>query len=343
MNSVNDFNSAKAYLKSKKHKWLVTGCAGFIGSNLLEFLLEHNQEVVGLDNFSTGKQENLEDVKNKCGENWESFTFFEGDISTLEECQSAIKGVDYVLHQAALGSVPRSINDPINSNNSNVTGFLNLAWLAVQENVKKFVYASSSSVYGDDPNLPKQESVVGNPLSPYAVTKKVNELYSEVFHKAYNFPVIGIRYFNVFGKRQDPNGVYSAVIPRWVSGMIKNEEIKIFGDGETSRDFCYISNVVQMNILAALSSNENANGQVFNCAYSDRTTLNELFDAIKEGLSKSYDHVSNIEAKYEDFRKGDIRHSHANIKKAQELLGYKPTHSIRDGLKEALSWYVDYV
>lgn len=340
---MREFLRQSQYLKSNQHRWLVTGCAGFIGSNLTEFLLLHNQIVIGVDNFSTGKQENLDDIKKCVGKSWSNFYFSQGDIVDPEICKNALDGVDYVLHQAALGSVPRSIKDPIISNNSNVTGFLNLIWQAKESGVKKFVFASSSSVYGDDKNLPKVEETVGNPLSPYAVTKKVNELYANVFFRTYDFPIVGIRYFNVFGKRQDPNGAYAAVIPRWVKAMAGKEGVVIFGDGETSRDFCYIKNVIEMNILAALSENESSYGEVFNCAYADRTTLNDLFKLIKDGLVNSYPHLSNFEAEYQDFRAGDITHSHACIDKANHFFGYEPEYSISKGLTEALTWYQDNI
>jgi UDP-N-acetylglucosamine 4-epimerase len=337
---VSEFENLKEKLKNNKYTWLVTGCAGFIGSNLTEYLLSHGQGVVGLDNFSTGKRENLDDIKKVVGEkSWSQFRFIEGDVSDLNACLAATKEIDYVLHQAALGSVPRSIKDPITSHNSNVNGQLNMLWAAKENGVKNFVYASSSSVYGDHPALPKVEDQIGLQLSPYAVTKHVNELYGKVFKKSYDLNSIGIRYFNVFGKRQDPESIYAAVIPKWVKAMLNNDEVSIFGDGETSRDFCYIENVIQMNLLAAMTDNSEAYGEVFNCACHDRTDLNTLFGYVKEGLSKYQSSVSDIEINYKDFRPGDIRHSHANIDKANSLLGYKPTHMIGDGLRASLEWY----
>lgn len=334
------FSKQCEHLKDHQYTWLVTGCAGFIGSNLTEFLLLHNQIVVGVDNFSTGKQKNLDDIHANVNEKYNNFKFIEGDIVELNICEQAIAGADFILHQAALGSVPRSIENPINTNNSNVTGFLNMLWQAKKADVKKFVFASSSSVYGDDKNLPKIEQTVGTPLSPYAVTKKVNELYAHVFCETYGIPTIGIRYFNVFGKRQDPEGAYAAVIPKWIKAMIDGDEISIFGDGETSRDFCYVKNVIQMNILAALSDNPKANGEVFNCAVSNRTTLTDLFNLLKNGLSSHHPSISDIKAQYKDFRAGDIAHSHANINKSSQILGYMPEYNLKQGLEEALDWYM---
>lgn len=322
--------------------WLVTGVAGFIGSNLLEALLLLNQRVVGLDNFATGHQRNLDEVEGLVSEEqWHNFTFIKGDIRDAETCKKAVSGVDYVLHQAALGSVPRSIADPITTNSANVTGFLNMLQSSKEEGVKSFTYAASSSTYGDHPALPKVEANIGNPLSPYAVTKYVNELYADVFARTYDFKSIGLRYFNVFGKRQDPDGAYAAVIPKWTASLIKNEEIYINGDGETSRDFCFIENTVQMNILAATASEE-AKNQVYNVAVGDRTTLNNLFNSIKAALQENKI-LAGIEPTYRDFRAGDVRHSQADISKAVNFLGYTPEFKILDGLQKAMPWYVQFI
>ncbi|NOJ20342.1 NAD-dependent epimerase/dehydratase family protein [Vibrio jasicida] len=318
--------------------WLVTGVAGFIGSNLLEKLLKLNQTVVGLDNFATGHQHNLDEVKGLVSEaQWDRFTFIEGDIRDPKACQQAVQGVDYVLHQAALGSVPRSIADPLTTNAANITGFLNMLDAARQEEVKSFTYAASSSTYGDHPALPKVEENIGNPLSPYAVTKYVNELYAGVYARTYGFKTIGLRYFNVFGRRQDPNGAYAAVIPKWTAAMINGEDVFINGDGETSRDFCYINNVVQMNLLAATAQDE-AKDEVYNVAVGDRTTLNDLFYSIKNALNENGFEVS-AEPIYREFRAGDVRHSQADISKSEVRLQYNPTNKIADGIIEAVSWY----
>ena len=320
--------------------WLITGVAGFIGSNLLEKLLLLNQKVIGLDNFATGHQYNLDEVKTLVDEaQWDRFTFINGDIRDFATCQKAVKGVDYVLHQAALGSVPRSINDPLTTNAANITGFLNMLTAAKEEQVKSFTYAASSSTYGDHPALPKVEENIGNPLSPYAVTKYVNELYAGVFAKTYGFKTIGLRYFNVFGKRQDPNGAYAAVIPKWTSAMINNEKVFINGDGETSRDFCFIENTVQMNILAATASDE-AKDQVYNVAVGDRTTLNDLYHSIQSALAEN-DIQHTTEPTYRDFRVGDVRHSQADISKAKNKLGYLPAFVIKQGVCEAMPWYIN--
>src|SRR5690554_5341431 len=319
--------------------WLITGVAGFIGSNLLEKLLKLGQTVVGLDNFATGHQYNLDEVKGEVTpEQWAKFTFIEGDITNIEDCHKACKGVDYVQHQAALGSVPRSIADPITTNANNISGFLNMLVAARDANVTSFTYAASSSTYGDHPALPKVEDNIGKPLSPYAVTKYVNELYADVFAKTYGFNAIGLRYFNVFGKRQDPNGAYAAVIPTWTAAMLQGEQVFINGDGETSRDFCYIANTVQMNILAAVAEDK-AKNQVYNCAVGDRTTLNDLYQAIKKALENLNVTVTPNEPEYRDFRAGDVRHSQADVSKAQELLGYAPSHRIGEGIEEAMPWY----
>lgn len=336
-----EYERIKEELKENPQKWLVTGCAGFIGSNLVETLLELNQTVIGLDNFSTGYQHNLDDIKkNVTLEQWKRFDFIMGDIRNLDDCHKAVHGVDIVLHQAALGSVPRSIDNPINTNDSNVTGYLNLLTSAKDNNVKRFVYASSSSVYGDSKELPKVESQTGSLLSPYAVTKMLNELYAGVFYKTYGVETIGLRYFNVFGKRQDPEGAYAAVIPKWIGSLLKDEDVYINGDGETSRDFTYIKNVVQANILAATTTNEKSYGEVFNTAIGGRETLNNLYKVINKGLAKNISNFKIKKAIYRDFRAGDIRHSNANIDKMKELLGYNPTHSLDAGLDESITWYI---
>lgn len=322
--------------------WLVTGVAGFIGSNLLETLLKLNQIVVGLDNFSTGHQHNLDEVKGLVSEEqWQRFRFINGDIRDYGTCEYAIKGVEYVLHQAALGSVPRSIADPITTNASNITGFLNMLQAAKEEQVKSFTYAASSSTYGDHPALPKMEENIGSPLSPYAVTKYVNELYAGVYARTYGFKTIGLRYFNVFGKRQDPNGAYAAVIPKWAAAMIKNEEIFINGDGETSRDFCYIENVVQMNILAA-TAEDDAKDEVYNVAVGGRTTLLDLFNALSLALNNN-NKIYTRKPIHRDFRAGDVRHSQADINKAATKLGYIPQYAIMDGIAKAIPWYIDSI
>lgn len=329
-------------LKQNPKTWLVTGVAGFIGSNLLETLLSNNQSVVGLDNFSTGHHHNLEQVKAAVSnDQWDSFSLVEGDIRDLKTCESACQGVDYVLHQAALGSVPRSIEDPITTNENNISGYLNMLVAAKNAGVSRFVYAASSSTYGDHPDLPKVEDKIGKPLSPYAVTKVVNELYADVFAKTYDFKTIGLRYFNIFGRRQDPEGAYAAVIPKWVAAIMSGETVYINGDGETSRDFCYIENVMQMNILAATTDNPEAVDQVYNVALNHRTSLNELFNFIQAKLKARLPELKETQPVYRDFRAGDVRHSQADISKAQNLLGYAPTHVIDQGLEEAMDWYVN--
>ena len=336
------YNEVKKELLAEPKVWLVTGVAGFIGSNLLETLLLLNQAVVGLDNFATGHQHNLDEVKTLVtNEQWARFRFIEGDIRNLEDCQQAVHGVDYVLHQAALGSVPRSIADPITSNAANITGFLNMLVAARDAEVKSFTYAASSSTYGDHPALPKVEENIGNPLSPYAVTKYVNELYANVFARTYGFKCIGLRYFNVFGKRQDPNGAYAAVIPKWTAAMINGEDVFINGDGETSRDFCFIDNTVQANILAAVAPDE-AKDQVYNVAVGDRTTLNDLFSAIQQALNANEITLDKAPV-YRDFRAGDVRHSQADVSKAMQLLGYLPTHVIKQGIASAMPWYINFM
>lgn len=334
----NRYDATLEYLHATPKRWLVTGVAGFIGSNLLETLLLNGQEVVGLDNFATGFQENLDEVKTQVGNLWSKSQFIEGDIRNLDDCRAACEGVDYVLHQAALGSVPRSINDPITTNSTNIDGFLNMLVAARDSKVKSFTYAASSSTYGDHPGLPKVEEVIGKPLSPYAVTKYVNELYADVFAKTYGFKTIGLRYFNVFGKRQNPNGAYAAVIPKWAAAMISNQKVSINGDGKTSRDFCYIKNAVQANILAATANDESKN-QVFNVAVGDRTELNHLFACIRDTLAENG--VRYIaDPLYQDFRSGDVRHSQADIDKARDLLGYEPKYRLQEGIKEAMPWYL---
>ena len=319
--------------------WLITGVAGFIGSNLLEELLLLNQKVVGLDNFATGFQHNLDEVQGLVNEDqWQNFTFIEGDIRNLDDCQAACIGVDYVLHQAALGSVPRSIAEPINTNHTNISGYLNMLVAARDATVASFTYAASSSTYGDHPALPKVEDAIGNPLSPYAVTKYVNELYADVFARTYNFKTIGLRYFNIFGKRQTPDGAYAAVIPKWTAAMIAGDEVFINGDGDTSRDFNFIENAVQANILAATATEE-AKNQVYNVAVGGRTTLNTLFSALKEHLSVNGVSYTQ-EPVYRDFREGDVRHSQADISKIQNALGYDPQFDIIQGIKKAMPWYV---
>jgi UDP-N-acetylglucosamine 4-epimerase len=336
------YESIKQELLIEPKVWLVTGVAGFIGSNLLETLLQLNQNVVGLDNFATGHQRNLDEVKSLVSaDKWARFKFILGDIRCLEDCQRAVVGVDYVLHQAALGSVPRSIADPITSNAANISGFLNMLVAARDAGVKSFTYAASSSTYGDHPALPKVEENIGNPLSPYAVTKYVNELYANVFARTYGFKCIGLRYFNVFGKRQDPDGAYAAVIPKWTAAMIKGEDVYINGDGETSRDFCFIENTVQANILAATASEE-AKGEVYNVAVGDRTTLNDLFNAIKEALESNSIMVMHSPI-YRDFRAGDVRHSQADVAKITRLLGYLPSHDINQGITKAMPWYIKFM
>lgn len=327
-------------LPKKSKKWLVTGVAGFIGSNLLEQLLLLNQVVIGLDNFATGHQHNLDEVKRLVSaEQWDGFKFIEGDIRKLDDCKQACEGVDYVLHQAALGSVPRSLNDPITTNSVNIDGFLNMLVAARDAKVQNFVYAASSSTYGDHPALPKVEGFIGNPLSPYAVTKYVNELYADVFQRSYGFNSIGLRYFNVFGKRQDPNGSYAAVIPKWIATMIDGEEVFINGDGETSRDFCFIENTVQANLLAATTLDAESLNQVYNVAVSGRTTLNMLFDLlVKSLLENGVSYQSS--PMYRDFRSGDVRHSQADVSKIQNLLGYRPKFDINSGIAKSMPWYV---
>ncbi|WP_235040400.1 NAD-dependent epimerase/dehydratase family protein [Vreelandella profundi] len=327
-------------LPKNSKTWLITGVAGFIGSNLLETLLKLDQEVVGLDNYATGHQRNLDEVKSLVSiDQWARFNFIKGDIRNLDDCQKACEGVDYVLHQAALGSVPRSINDPITTNGTNINGFLNMLVAARDAQVDSFTYAASSSTYGDHPGLPKVEDIIGKPLSPYAVTKYVNELYADVFAKTYDFQTIGLRYFNVFGKRQDPNGAYAAVIPKWTAAMIKGEDVFINGDGETSRDFCFIDNTIQMNLLAATTENVDAKNLVYNVALGDRTTLNELFAAIQKALKVNGIYYPKTQ-QHRAFRSGDVRHSQADIGRATKYLGYRPEFKIEKGIDLAMPWYI---
>lgn len=335
------YTKIRTELASYPKKWLITGVAGFIGSSLLEALLQLNQTVVGLDNFATGHRRNLDDVCSQVSaEQWQRFTFIEGDIRSQEDCRKSVDRVDFVLHQAALGSVPRSIEDPVTSNSANITGFLNMLVAARDEGCKRFVYAASSSTYGDHPGLPKVEDRIGKPLSPYAVTKYVNELYADVFARTYGMECIGLRYFNVFGPRQDPDGAYAAVIPKWVAAILKGDPVYINGDGETSRDFCYVQNVVQANLLAATTISPDAINQIYNIAVGDRTSLNDLFNHICENLLQSIPDLSDSKPVYRDFRAGDVRHSLASIEKAASLLGYRPSHRISDGLTLAMAWYI---
>jgi UDP-N-acetylglucosamine/UDP-N-acetylgalactosamine 4-epimerase len=363
------YEQIQTQLRQTPKTWLVTGVAGFIGSNLLETLLTLDQRVVGLDNFATGHQRNLDEVQSLVTPaQWANFHFIEGDIRQLEDCQKAMtwqspvgahpRGrspesdaipVDYVLHQAALGSVPRSLADPITTNATNVTGFLNMLVAARDAKVQSFTYAASSSTYGDHPALPKMEENIGKPLSPYAVTKYVNELYADVFARSYGFDTIGLRYFNVFGPRQDPNGAYAAVIPKWTAALLKGEPVYINGDGETSRDFTYVANAVQANLLAATATSPEARNQVYNVAVGDRTTLNELFFALRDSLTQivkqteALASIANAQPTYRGFRDGDVRHSQAEIEKASARLFYKPTHSIKRGIINSTTWYLsDY-
>ncbi|MBA6257099.1 MULTISPECIES: NAD-dependent epimerase/dehydratase family protein [unclassified Colwellia] len=336
------FSEVKIQLEQTPKKWLVTGVAGFIGSNILETLLKLGQTVVGLDNFATGHQHNLDEVQSQVSaEQWVKFTFIKGDIRNFDDCQKAVSGVDYILHQAALGSVPRSIADPILTNAANITGFVNMLTAAKEEQVSTFVYAASSSTYGDHPALPKVEENIGKPLSPYAVTKYVNELYADVFNKTYGLNATGLRYFNVFGKRQDPDGAYAAVIPKWTAAMIDNQDLYINGDGETSRDFCFVENAVQANILAATADDAGKN-QVYNVALGDRTSLNTLFDSLKVALKANGVNYDKS-AIYQDFRAGDVLHSQADISKAKNLLGFEPEFKIQQGIDKAMPWYINFM
>lgn len=328
-------------LRAQPARWLVTGSAGFIGSHLLETLLGLDQTVVSLDNFATGHRRNLDEVRALVSpEQWLRHRFIEGDICDAAACRDACHAVDFVLHQAALGSVPRSLANPLATNAANVDGFLNMLVAARDAGVKRFVYAASSSTYGDHQALPKVEERIGRPLSPYAVTKLVNELYAEVFARCYGFPSIGLRYFNVFGARQDPDGAYAAVIPRWTRAMLLGEQVVINGDGDTSRDFCFVDNAVQANLLAATTEDQAAVNQVYNVAVDDRTSLNRLFELLREALSECRHDLRRVQAAHGDFRPGDVRHSQADIAKASRLLGYAPSHRLQEGIRAAMPWYV---
>lgn len=331
----------KESIQASRQSWLVTGAAGFIGSNLVEALLALGQHVVGLDNFATGYQSNLDEIEQIVGaQAWSRFHFITGDIRNIEDCRKACDGVQHVLHQAALGSVPRSIEDPLAIHDTNCTGSLNMLVAARDASVGSFTYAASSATYGDHPGLPKVEDQIGNLLSPYAVTKYVNELYASVFARCYGFNSIGLRYFNVFGPRQDPDGAYAAVIPKWIDSLIKGESVFINGDGETSRDFCYVANVVQANLLAATTESPTALNQVYNIAVGERTTLNELYAQLQANLLPYYAHLQNAKPVYRDFREGDVRHSLADISKVAANLGFTPTQNIGQGLALAMPWYM---
>jgi UDP-N-acetylglucosamine 4-epimerase len=328
-------------LRARPRRWLLTGSAGFIGSNLLEVLLRHGQVVVSLDNFATGHRRNLDQVREAVGQDaWAHHRFIEGDIADPEVCRRACEGAEFVLHQAALGSVPRSINDPLATHRANATGFLNMLVAANEAGIARFVYAASSSTYGDSPTLPKVEDVIGRPLSPYAVTKYLNELYADVFGRCYGLATVGLRYFNVFGPRQDPEGAYAAVIPRWVAAMMSGRTCTINGDGETSRDFCYVANAVQANLRAALVEDAGALRQVYNVAAGQRTTLLQLHQLLSSALGEQQPGLAVKPPEFAGFREGDVRHSLADIGKARSLLGYEPTHDVRAGLREAVGWYV---
>lgn len=335
-NDMTRYDRLQDELRARPRTWLVTGAAGFIGSNLVEQLAALGQTVVGLDNFATGHRRNVEGLRERAGD---AFRFVEGDIVDPHVCRAACDGVDYVLHQAALGSVPRSIDDPLATNRANIDGFLNMLVAARDAGVRRFVYAASSSTYGDHPGLPKVEDQIGKPLSPYAVTKYVNELYASVFTRTYGVETIGLRYFNVFGRRQDPNGAYAAVIPSWVGSLLAGRGCVINGDGETSRDFCHVDNVVQANLLAATTT-QDVKGEVFNVAFGTRTTLNQLFVMIRDGLAQFRPALADAAPEYREFRVGDVRHSLADISKARAVLGYEPRQSVADGLRAALAWYV---
>ena len=346
MAAVNDAPAVPLAQQLRAHpaRWLVTGCAGFIGSHLAENLLRLDQHVVGIDNFATGHRRNLDEISAALSPAQRaSFDFIEGDIRDLDACRRACDGVDIVLHEAALGSVSRSLADPLATNATNVDGFLNMLVAARDARVKRFVYAASSSTYGDHPGLPKVEDVIGSPLSPYAVSKRVNELYADVFARCYGLPTIGLRYFNVFGARQDPEGAYAAVIPCWTRALLRGEAVLINGDGETSRDFCYVDNAVQANLLAATTQNPQALNQIYNVALNERTTLKQLFEIVRDALAASRPELAELarrQPEYRDFRAGDVRHSQADIGKAQRLLGYAPTHRLADGIRAAMPWYV---
>ncbi len=338
---MTSYDVVRNEMRAAPKRWLITGAAGFIGSNLLEELLRLDQQVVGLDNFSTGKRENLGDVQSLVSQQqWKRFNFIEGDVRTLNTCRAACTGVDVILHQAALGSVPRSIEDPLNCNDNNVCGNLNMLKAACDTGVKRMVYASSSAVYGDHPGMPKIEETCGQQLSPYAVSKMVNEMYAHVFSRLYGLETIGLRYFNVFGPRQDPEGAYAAVIPHWISALCSQETVFINGTGETSRDFCYIKNVVQANLLAGMTVNQEAVNQVYNVALNSRITLNELYYILQKNIRPYRDTPHENQPVYRDFRTGDVLHSQADISKASRLLGYVPTHTVEEGLETAMEWYM---
>ena len=338
------YESVRAGLTASPRRWLVTGAAGFIGSNLVETLLALDQTVIGLDNYATGHRRNLDEVLSTVGpERAARFTMIEGDITIAADCARACDGVDFVLHQAALGSVPRSLENPVATNAANIDGFLNMLVAARDARVARFVYAASSSTYGDHPALPKVEEHIGRPLSPYAVTKYVNELYADVFARSYGLPSIGLRYFNVFGKRQDPDGAYAAVIPKWIAALLTNAPVAINGDGETTRDFCFVDNAVQANLLAAVTENDASINQIYNVAVSGRTSLNALYDKLKASLLPYAPQAASQSATYRDFRAGDVRHSQADISKAARLIGYEPTHDIDAGLAAAMPWYVEHL
>lgn len=337
---MSTFGPVKMELRNAHGTWLITGVAGFIGSNLLEALLKLDQRVIGLDNFETGHRKNLDQVKALVSSaQWARFRFIEGDICDAAVCRQACEDVDFVLHEAAIGSVPRSMAEPLASHAANVTGFVNMLVAARDTKVKRFVYASSSAVYGDDTGLPKVEDKIGKPLSPYAATKLMNEIYADTFARAYGMETIGLRYFNVFGPRQDPEGAYAAVIPKWIAALLRREPVFINGDGETSRDFCFVENVVQANLIAAETANPTAVNQTYNIAVGDRTTLNELFRHLKDALCRRDPTLRDVKPVYRDFRLGDVRHSLADISKAQRLLGYTPTHDVAQGLELAMGWY----
>lgn len=345
---MKNFEEISSYLKKNQHTWLITGVAGFIGSNLLEALLKLNQKVVGFDNFDTGYQHNINEaisdaaisLKSTQAEVSKNFKFINGDIRILNDCINACKKIEYVLHHAAIGSVPRSIQDPIYTNKANIDGFLNMLVSANEAKVKMFVYAASSSTYGDSKELPKIEDRIGKPISPYAVTKLVNELYADVFNSVYGFNSIGLRYFNIFGKRQDPNGAYAAVIPQWINRILNNQSIYINGNGKNSRDFCYVENVIQINILSALSENKNSHNEVYNVAFNDRTSLNRLHDLINSELLKKLPNLDSNKPIYREPRAGDIMHSLADISKAEKMLNYKPEYNIEHGLNLTIDWFI---
>jgi|TARA_B110000503_G_scaffold86243_1_gene131326 UDP-N-acetylglucosamine/UDP-N-acetylgalactosamine 4-epimerase len=338
---LSSYSQTKKELIKNPKIWLITGVAGFIGSNLLEALLQLGQTVIGIDNFSNGHVQNLTAVKNTAGKHWSNFTFHEADIRNLDDCLEGCKNVNYVLHQAALGSIPRSIANPILTNDSNINGFLNMLVASKDSKIKRFVYAASSSTYGDHPGLPKVEDIIGKPLSPYAITKYVNELYAEVFSSIYGMETIGLRYFNVFGPKQSPSGAYAAVIPKWINSLLSGVPCSINGDGSTSRDFCYIENVVQANILAATSTHANAVNQVYNIAYGGGTSLNELFAFLVKAIIDKGISVIEKNPIYQDFRTGDVLHSLADISKAQKYLDYNPSHNAQEGLKETVKWFIE--